>query len=256
MLLGFICLLPLLIRIFKKHKGDKEYFKNAFVGGLICGILTAIPCIVQQIGLEYTTAGKAGFITSLYILVVPVLSILIGKKVSLRVWTYIVFAVFGAFLLCWNDSGQINQGDLLIFLCALLFAIQIMFIDHYAKKLEGIDLSALQFLFGGILSLIIASFTETIEFVQIKDSLIPILYTGIVSCSVAYSLQIVGQKYVSPAKATLPLSLENAWSAVGGAVILHQYMTGREIIGCLIMFISVIMAQVDFRKFFKGNKNG
>lgn len=251
MLLGFVSLTPFVIVVFRKHKGDKHYFKTAFTGGAVCGFLTAIPCILQQIGLLYTTAGKAGFITSLYIVIVPIFSMFLGKKVSIRVWIFIDLAAVGAALLCGNASGAINKGDLLVLCCAFLFAIQIMFIDYFTKKLEGIELSALQFLFGGLFSLVIAMCTETLSFVQVKDSIIPILYTGIVSCAVAYSLQIIGQKYVSPAKATLPLSLENAWSAVGGAVILHQFMTTRELIGCIIMFISVIMAQVDFRKFFK-----
>lgn len=254
MLLGFVVLIPFLIKVFKKHKGDKEYFKTAFLGGFVCGLTTAVPSILQQIGLIYTTAGKAGFITSLYILFVPLLSIVLGKKVSLKTWLCIAAATAGAFLLCGNASGKINKGDLYIFICALLFAIQIMCIDHFVAKLEGIDLSSLQFLFAGIISLIVAVFTETLEFADIKASIIPILYTGIISCAVAYSLQVIGQKYVAPAKATLPLSLENAWSAVGGAMFLHQYMNLRELSGCVVLFAAVLIAQLNFKK--KDIKNG
>lgn len=242
--LGFIVLLPFAVKIFKRHKGDKGYWKNALLGGFLCGFFTAVPSMIQQLGMEYTTAGKAGFLTSMYILFVPLFSRVLGKKVSIKTWVCIICAFIGAFLLCGNASGKINKGDLLILLCAFLFAIQIMFIDHFAKKLEGLDLSTLQFFFCGIIATVIGLFTETLTVQAVKDSIIPILYMGIVSSGVAYSLQVIGQKYVAPEKASLPLSLENAWSAIGGAVFLHEFMNSRELIGCFIMFASVIMAQV------------
>ncbi len=253
MILGFIVLLPLVIPILKKHKGDKKYFKALMLDGLLCGIFTSTACIVQQYGMEFTTAGKAGFITSLYTLIVPVFSMVLGKKVPLKIWICIAIGLFGTFLLSFNgETAGIGTGDLIVLVSAFLFAIQIIIIDRVVGKFEGVELSAFQFLFGGILGLIIGYFVEgyTISSVQImfKSAWLPILYAGVCSCGIAYTLQIVGQKWVQPFKATLALSLESAWAAFGGLVMLNEHMTATQIVGCLLMFGAVVFAQMPSKK--------
>lgn len=243
MFIGFLVLIPLLTKSIKAHKGDVHYFKNLLIGGISCGLATAFPSILQQYAMEFTTAGKAGFLTSTYILFVPIFSVLTGKKVNKRVWICVFTGLIGAYLLSFQGNAAINKGDICILICAVLFAIQIMLIDHHVKKLDGPDLAALQFLFCSLTSLLFGVFTEDITMQQVEANIIPILYTGVLSSGIAYTLQIIGQKYVAPAKATFPLSLENAWAAVAGVIVLHEVMTGKELIGCLILFVSVIFSQ-------------
>ena len=248
MVLGFIVLLPLVIPILKKHKGDKKYFKSLMLDGLICGILTGAACIVQQYGVEFTTAGKAGFITSLYTLIVPVFSMFLGKKVPLKIWLCIAVGLVGTFLLSFDEQTGIGTGDLIVLVSAFLFAIQIMYIDHVTNKYDGVELSAFQFLYAGVLGLIIGYFVEgyTVSSMQamFKSAWLPILYAGVCSCGIAYTLQIIGQKWVAPFKATLALSLESAWAAFGGLVMLNERMEAIEVVGCLLMFAAVIVAQL------------
>ena len=246
MCIGFVVLLPLVVKILKDK--DRQYIRSLFLHGSICGILIGAASMVQQIGIGYTTAGKAGFITSLYTLLVPILSLLVGKKVSRKIWLCVLGGLVGAFLLSINGEGGIGKGDIIIFFCAVLFALHIMYIDRYGKAFNGVDLSAFQFLTAGIICLLIGSFTETTTLDNIKNAIVPILYAGIGSCGIAYTLQVVGQKYVQPTKATLALSLESAWSVVGGAIILGETMTARELLGCLILFISVVIAQLPEKK--------
>lgn len=256
MLLGVIVLQPLFIPIVKRHKGDKKYMKALLIGGLFCGLSLATASIFQQAGIAYTTAGKAGFITSLYTLIVPILSVLLKKKVSARTWVCVGIGLVGAFLLSINinaltganSEAAIGKGDILIFVCAVLFAVQIMVIDHYGPMVEGVDLSVMQFLVGGLFCLIIGIFAEPFEFSMVKAALVPILYAGICSCGIAYTLQIVGQKYVHPAKATLALSLESVWAAVGGAVLAGETMVFKEVLGCVLLFAAVVVSQMPERK--------
>lgn len=252
MILGFIVLLPLVIPILKRHKGDKKYFKALMIDGLLCGFFTSTACIVQQYGMEFTTAGKAGFITSLYTLIVPVFSMALGKKVPLKIWICIVIGLVGTFLLSFNGETGIGSGDLIVLGSAFLFAIQIIIIDRVVNKFEGVELSAFQFFFGGLLGLIVGCFVEgyTISSVQVmfKSAWLPILYAGVCSCGIAYTLQIVGQKWVPPFKATLALSLESAWAAFGGLVMLNEHMDLAQIAGCLLMFGSVVVAQMPSKK--------
>ena len=258
MVLGFIVLLPLVIPILKRHKGDKKYFKHLMLDGLICGIFTGSACIVQQYGVEFTTAGKAGFITSLYTLIVPVFSMFLGKKVPLRIWLCIAVGIIGTFLLSFDEQNGIGTGDLIVLVSAFLFAIQIMVIDHVVGKFEGVELSAFQFLFAGVLGLVIGYFVEgyTVNSmkVMLKSAWLPIAYAGIFSCGVAYTLQIIGQKWVPPFKATLALSLESAWAAFGGLVMLNERMEPIEIVGCALMFAAVIVAQLPSKGLAKKSK--
>jgi len=244
MFLGFIALLPLFFKSVKSHEFDKKYMHNLHVGGLCCGVATALPSILQQMGISYTTAGKAGFLTSTYMLFIPIISIFLKIKVSKRIWFCVFTGLAGAFLLSVNHESGINKGDILVLICAVMFAFQMLIITHFVKNLDGPDLSTFQFFFGSLTCLVIGLFTESIEIQQIKASYVSIIYTGIFSCGVAYTLQIIGQKYVSTAKAALPLSLENAWAAIAGAVVLGESMTVKEIAGCIILFVSVILSQL------------
>ncbi len=245
MLLGFIVLLPLLI-IHTRGKNRKEIFQ-LLRDGLICGILLGAASYFQQKGIEYTTAGKAGFITSLYILIVPVISLIFGKKNSLKTWICVLTGLTGAFLLSVNGRSGINKGDGLVFISALLFSLHVMFIDRVSKRDDGVSLSALQFFFAGSIAFILSLIFENNTIANVKSALVPILYGGIGSCGIAYTLQIIGQKYTPPTEATLILSLESVFSAIGGALILSERMSGKELAGCIILFLSVIVAELPER---------
>lgn len=244
-LIGFVVLQPFVIPALRKHKGDRSYFRSLLKGALLCGFFLATASVAQQAGMAYTTASKAGFLTSLYTLMVPVFSVVMGKKVSARIWLCVLIGVLGAFLLSMGtDSTSIGKGDLLMLLCAMLFALQIMAIDRVGKDLEGIVLSAFQFLTAGLMCLAVGIFAEDFAFQMVRMALVPILYAGVCSCGIAYTLQVVGQKYVQPAKATLALSLENAWAAVGGVLLLHEVLSVKEVTGCALLFFAVILAQL------------
>jgi len=245
MLIGALVLSPLAFREIGKRKTDVTYCKNLISGGLVCGFLIAAASVFQQYGIGLTSAGRAGFLTSIYALFVPVFSVVIGKKVSPALWLCVFAGLLGAFLLSTGaESGKIGTGEVMLFICAILFTFQIMSVDHYAPKVEGPDISFVQFLVGGLVSLICGLLFETVSMQIIKDAAIPILYAGIFSCGVAYTLQIVGQKHVQPTKATLILCLESFWAAVGGALILGETMTIREILGCAITLGAVIASQL------------
>lgn len=246
MLLGTIVLSPIVINILKKE--DKSYRLSLLKNGFLCGILLATASMLQQAGMAYTTAGKAGFITSLYTLLVPIFSLFAGKRVSKRMWLCVFVGLVGVFLLSINGDTGISKGDFLILLCAVFFAIHIMFIDKVGKGFNGVDLSAMQFLTGSIICLTIGLFAEPFSIHMVKDAAIPILYAGICSCGLAYTFQVVGQKYVQPTKATLALCLESAWAVVGGAIILSERMSPREYLGCLLLFGAVVTAQLPEKK--------
>ncbi len=246
MLLGFIVLLPLLIRSIKGKNGKemKELVKDGFV----CGILLFSASFFQQYGIEFTTAGKAGFITSLYILIVPVISLAFGKRNTLKTWLCVATGLLGAFLLSINGREGLGKGDAFIFICAVLFSLHVMYIDHVSGRYRGVELSAVQFFFAGTIACILSLFFEKNTTGGIRDALVPILYGGIGSCGIAYTLQIIGQKNMNATKATLILSLESVFSALGGALILKETMSAREIAGAVILFISVVCAELPERK--------
>lgn len=245
MLIGAIVLSPLALRGIRRRKADPVYRKNLVCGGLVCGILIAAASVFQQYGIGLTSAGRAGFITSTYALLVPVFSIALGKKVSPALWICVFAGLAGLFLLSTGaEDGKIGTGEILLFICAVLFTFQIMSVDHFAPFVEGPDISFFQFIVGGSISLICGFAFETVSMQIIKAAAVPILYAGICSCGVAYTLQIVGQKYVQPTKATLILCLESFWAAVGGALILGETMTAREILGCVITLGAVAASQL------------
>ena len=245
-LIGGIALLPC-IWILQKVNGktqEEGSEKDLITGGILCGILLFAASSLQQIGIQYTTAGKAGFITAFYIVIVPALGIFLHKKIGWKIWLAVVLAIAGLYFLCITESFSIGRGDILVFLCALVFAVHILVIDHFSPKADGVRMSCIQFLVCGILSGIPALIFESPDLAGIFAAKIPVLYAGVMSCGVAYTLQIVGQKNMNPTVASLILSLESCISVLAGWLILGQNLSGREIFGCILMFGAIILAQL------------
>lgn len=218
--------------------------KDLLWGGLACGILMCLASNFQQFGIKYTTVGKAGFITACYIVLVPILGLFLKKKCSPFIWLAVAMSVAGLYLLCITDGFSIGKGDILVLICAVLFSFHILVIDYYSPKVDGVKLSCIQFLVCGILSGIPALIFEKPEMCAVLTAWQPILYAGVMSCGVAYTLQIIGQKNMNPTVASLILSLESCISVLAGWVILGQQLSAREIAGCVIMFVAIILAQL------------
>ena len=199
----------------------------------------------------YTSVGKAGFITALYIVLVPIFGLFLHKRVEKRVWIGLVLAVFGLYFLCINERLTIGMGDLLVLLCAMVFAVHILVIDHFAPLVDGVLLSCIQFFTCGILSAVPMLLFERVSWQGLKGAAVPILYAGVLSCGVAYTLQIIGQKDMNPTVASMLLSMESVFSVLAGMLLLHQMLSGRELLGCILMFAAVILAQVPVEKFLK-----
>ena len=236
----------------KQEKGEakrekKEDSKTLLIGGICCGLALCIASNLQQIGIKYTTVGKAGFITALYIVLVPIFGIFLRKKVSGRVWFSVAIAVVGLYLLCITDEFRIGKGDFFVLLCALVFTIHILVIDYFSPKVNGIKLSCIQFLVAGLLSGVPMLISEKPSFSTILAAWAPLLYAGIMSCGVGYTLQIVAQKDAEPTISSLILSLESVFSVLAGWIILGQTLAGKEIMGCVLMFAAIILAQLPTR---------
>ena len=249
-LIGGAALLPC-IWIIQKMNGKPdgtESKKDLITGGIACGILLFAASSLQQIGIQYTTAGKAGFITAFYIVIVPVLGILLHKKIGWKIWLAVVLAIVGLYFLCMTESFSIDKGDILVFLCALVFAVHILVIDHFAPKVNGVKMSCMQFFICGILSIPFMFTIETPTFTAVTGAWMPLLYAGVLSCGVAYTLQILGQKNANPAVASLILSLESCFSVLAGWVVLGEKLSVRESVGCAFMFAAIILAQLPEKK--------
>ena len=254
----FIAVLALLVVIAVSDKAKKNRptptaeekkaaNKQLWLGGLCCGVALAIASNFQQAGLVAgTDAGKAGFITALYVVLVPVFGLFFKRKVSLPVWIAVVCSVVALYLLCIKGDFSLAAGDLLILVCAVCFAVHILVIDHFTAYCDGVKLSCLQFLFAGIISAVCMFLFETVDFAAIWSCILPLLYVGIFSCGVGYTLQILAQKDSNPTVVTILLSLESVFAVIAGAIVLHQQMTAREYIGCVVMFAAVILAQIQF----------
>jgi drug/metabolite transporter (DMT)-like permease len=249
--IGAIALLPVIYFadcLKRKHEQTKEItsFKNRtlIVGGLLCGIACFVASSFQQIGIVYTTAGKAGFITSMNILIVPLFMIFLRKKVGIWTWIAVAVGCFGMYLLCITDGFTIKLGDGLVMICAIFYAVQILVIDYFVEKVDAIKLAFYQFVVAGVLSLITALMFETIDLTAVVDCAVPILYTAILEVSVAFTLQMVGQKNTNPAIAAILLSLESIFAAICGCIFLGEVMTVRETLGCVIMFGAFIITQI------------
>lgn len=257
-LIGGIVLIPVIFLLSRTGLGDggspeeqeaspeekRVRRKTLLTGGVCCGIVLFLASSLQQIGVAYTTAGKAGFITALYVVMVPILGLFIGKKINPIVWLCVVLSVIGLYLLCMTDGFSLSKGDLLVLLCAVAFALHILVIDHFSPKTDGVKLSCIQFLVCGIVSIVPMFAVETPMLSRILDCAVPILYAGVLSCGVAYTLQIVAQKDTNPTIAAMLLSLESVFAVITGAIILHEHISVRELSGCAIMFAAIIIAQL------------
>lgn len=222
--------------------------RDLWMGGIACGIALFAASNFQQFGIQYTTVGKAGFITACYIVIVPIIGLFLGKKCSPFIWAAVVMALVGLYLLCITDGFSIGLGDVLVLVCAFLFSLHILVIDYFSPKTDGVKLSCIQFLVCGILSTILALILEHPQISSILTAWLPILYAGVMSCGVAYTLQIVGQKNVNPTVASLILSLESCISVLAGWILLGQKLSAKELIGCVIMFAAIILAQLPEKK--------
>lgn len=219
--------------------------KTLLIGGLSCGIALCLATNFQQIGIQYTTVGKAGFITACYIVIVPVMGLLLGKKCSPMVAGAVVLSLGGLYLLC-MAGGELamNRGDLLMLVCALLFSAHIMIIDFFSPVVDGVKMSCIQFFVSAVLSGAAMFLWEKPDMGQLLMAWAPVLYAGVLSCGVGYTLQIIGQKGMNPTVASLILSLESSISVLAGWVILGQRLTSRELWGCVLMFGAIILAQL------------
>lgn len=222
--------------------------RTLLIGGICCGIVLFIASNLQQFGIKYTTVGKAGFITALYIIIVPVAGIFLKKKVGIRIWFSVGLAVAGLYLLCITDRLAIGHGDFLVLLCAAAFAVHILIIDYFSPKVDGVQMSCIQFFVCGLLCAAAMLIFEKPEPGAVFQAWLPILYAGVMSCGVAYTLQIVGQKDMDPTIASLILSLESVVSVLAGWLLLGQKLSARELSGCALMFAAIILAQLPDRR--------
>jgi len=246
---GMVLIPPVLImgrknRADKKAEEAKEYKKNTVIGGICCGICLCAASCFQQFGIMHTTVGKAGFITALYIIIVPILGIFMKKRVASVVWLSSALAVIGFYLLSISGQVSINKGDILVLICAVLFSVHILVIDYFSPKGDGVTISCIQFITCGIVCGILMFIFENPRIGDILSAYIPILYAGVMSCGVAYTLQIVGQKNMDPTVASLILSLESVFSALAGWMLLGQGLSRKELIGCSLVFVAVLLAQM------------
>jgi len=218
--------------------------KTLLMGGLLCGLGSFAGASLQQIGLVYTTAGKAGFLTSLDIIIVPFFMLFLRQKVSKITWLGVAIALFGAWMLSVTEGFTIEIGDAFVMGCALAYSFQIMFIDYYAERVDVLKLSFLQFMLTGILSLVFALFLENIDMQAVLACAGPIAYVAFMEVTLAFTLQVVGQKYTSAASAAIIMSLESPFAVLCGALFLGEIMSGRELTGCVIMFAAFIITQI------------
>lgn len=237
--------------ITKKPK-DKKAQKTLLTGGVLCGIVLCIATNLQQMGIYLgTSSGKAGFLTACYILLVPILGLFFKKKCGINVWIAVAISLVGLYLLCIDGAFRLQFSDTLVILCALCFSIHILVIDHFSPMVDGLRMSCIQFMITGLLTAIPMFMTEFKSGVQVWfsafctwDAWIPLLYAGIFSCGIAYTLQIIGQKGVNPTIASLIMSLESVFSVLAGWVILHEKLSAKELTGCVLIFGAVILSQL------------
>lgn len=231
-------------KLFWKSWADPALWRS----GVICGLALFAASSLQQIGLVYTDAGKAGFLTAMYIVFVPFLGLFLGQKPGRNALLSLIPAIVGLYLLSCTSVSGINKGDVLLLLCAVAFSVQILLIDRHCAGLDGLKLNCIQALVAAVLSVPWALLTETVDASRIASCWLPLGYAGVLSMGVAYTLQIVGQKRVAPSAAALLMSLESVFAALFGWLLLHETMTGAEELGCLLVFAAVVISQLPEKK--------
>ena len=250
-LIGGFVLIPVIFAFNKTKKnsvdnsGKRAPLKTTIIGGICCGLVLFIASSLQQIGITMTTAGKTGFITALYIVIVPLLELVIYRRNRAMIWVCVLIAMAGFYCLSIKEGFSVSVGDLLVLCCALFFALHIMVIDHFNEKnVDGVLMSCIQFFTAGTLMIIGMFIFEKPQISGILDAKYAILYSGVMSSGVAYTLQIIGQRYAPPTSATLIMSLESVFAALFGWLILHENLLPKEFAGCLLVFVAVILAQL------------
>lgn len=234
-----------------EHGENKTFIsKRLLIGGLLCGVSVCLASLVQQYGIILSSVGKSGFLTTLYILIVPVLGLLFKRKVKPVLWFCIALATCGMYFLCVTQAGTIGIGDVLLVMCAFLFAVQIMIVDHYVKTVDGVRLSLIQFCVTAVISAVGMFIFESPDPVAIGNVWFSIFYAGVLSSGVAFTLQIVAQKNLNPTIASLIMSLESVFAALAGAFF-GERLSGREIAGCALVFMAIIVAQLPLENLLK-----
>ena len=250
--LGSLVLLPVIA--FMDHKGNekkpatKEDTRFLLISGLLCGLFLFAACSLQQLGLLYTTAGKSGFLTSLYIILVPILGLFLRKKVQPWIWISVLLAACGLYLLCGGGAFSLGKGELLTLGCAVAFSFHILVIDRVSPKVDGVRLSCIQFFVCGLLSTIVMFIAETPNWSGILQCWLPIAYAGVLSSGVGYTLQIIGQAHTEPTVASLLMSLESVFAMIFGWILLKQALSLPELLGCAMVFAGVILAQLPGKR--------
>lgn len=253
-LLGGTVLLPFLMwRSRGTHREEtvkekKDRYRITFLGGVCCGCALCTASLLQQVGIRYTTVAKAGFITALYIIIVPILGLFFRRKVGRRIWIGVGLAVFGMYLLCIKESFAVSKGDFFVFLCAVVFSVHILVIDYFSPKADGVALSCIQFYTSSVICGVGTFLLEKPSIQAMLAGWVPILYAGILSCGVAYTLQIIGQKGMDPTVASLILSLESVISLIAGWILLGQALSPKEICGCILVFTAIVLVQLPQKK--------
>ena len=269
-LFGALFLLPVILifnKIRIKNGKDREELKkeqkNSIIGGIICGIALALATTLQQLGLTFgTTVGKSGFLTALYMVIVPVSGLFFGKKIGLNVWIAVILAIVGAFLMSYTADFSICTGDVLTICCAFAFAINVTLVDKFVKKADGMTLSFFQLLSAGItgsVALIIVNVSkiEVLTAEAFSHIILPVLYIAIFSCCVAYTCQVLGQRDVPAAAATVIMSMESVFSVIFGAIFLKEEISLLMAIGIVLIFTAIMFAQFNpFRKKSKAGGSG
>ena len=247
-LIGGSVLIPICF-IFGDKRGIKASENNksiSLIGGIICGLVLFAASSFQQLGISMTSAGKAGFITALYVVIVPIIEIISGKKSNIKMWLCVFIAVLGFYLLCIKNGASISEGDLYVLICTVFYSLHIIVIDHFnSKGADPVMMSCVQFFCAGCIMMICMFIFESPDISSIFAARYTILYAGVMSCGAAYTLQIIGQKYTDPTAATLIMSLESVFAALAGWIILNERMSIKEISGCVLVFAAVVASQLD-----------
>ncbi len=229
----------------KSTHSHKNADKLVWIGGICCGLCLAIASSLQQIGIQYTTVGRAGFITACYIVLVPIFNlILFRKKCSPLIWFSVILSVVGLYLLCMQGTFALGKGEILVMLCAVAFSVHILVIDYFAPYVDCVKMSCIQFFICGIVCSVPAFLFENPQIPNMLQAWMPILYAGVLSSGVAYTLQIVGQKNMNPTVASLLLSMESCFSVLAGWLLLQQKLSYKELFGCVLMFVAIVLAQM------------
>jgi drug/metabolite transporter (DMT)-like permease len=260
-LIGSAFLLPVIALMdrlgLSRKPATPEQKKTLRIGGVCCGVVLGLASNLQQLGIYLgSSAGKAGFLTACYILLVPILGLFFHRKAGWNVWCGVVLTLAGLYLLCMNGQFSLQLSDILLLLCALTFSVHILVIDRFSPLVDGVRMSCIQFLVAGLLSAVPmllwdlpqAGMSSWISALLVPSAWIPILYAGVLSCGVAYTLQIIGQQGVNPTVASLLMSLESVFSVIAGWILLEEKMGAKELCGCALIFGAVVLAQLPAGK--------